>query len=313
LSRASRHADAAPGLRHLLALNGLGVAAEIELLRALGDRIMSFQPEAALAFGRAAAASRTFEQRFLLLGPAAQLAAADAAAVGFVKRALSDPDPYLRATAARLAPDVPAIHGPLLAATRDEAVRVREASALRLGELSFHASGPALVERLRDDPWPLVRAAAARSLVSAPPARAVDKALAAALRDESARVRSLSLRALGQRGARSELPAIEERFRDREEEPEVRGAAARALGELCDMSVLDELTRAASKLLVERPSPADMSLGNAALGALGRLDPPDLEQRLAPLVAAKGRPDIEFLVNRAPESRKRCEPRPPSN
>ena len=79
------------------------------------------------------------------------------------------------------------------------------------------------------------------------------------------------------------------------------------------MSVLDELTRAASKLLVERPSPADMSLGNAALGALGRLNPPDLDQRLAPLVAAKGRPDIEFLVNRAPERRERCAPQRSAN
>lgn len=306
LSRASRHADAAPGLRRLLALNGLGVAAELELLRALGDRVLSFQPEASLAFGRAAAASRSFEQRFLLLGPAARLAGADAGATAFVKRALSDPDPYLRATAARLAPDVPALYAPLVSATRDEGVRVREASALRLGELSVQASAPALVERLREDPWPLVRAAAARSLVTAPPAVAVDKALAAALRDESPRVRSLSLRALGQRGARSELPAIEERFRDRDEEPEVRGAAARALGELCDMSVLEELTEAALRLLLDRPSPAVISLGNAALGALGRLDPPDLERRLAPLVAAKGRPEIEFLVNRAPDSKKRC-------
>ena len=41
---------------------------------------------------------------------------------------------------------------------RAEGVRVREASALRLGELSVQASVPALVERLREDRWPLVRA-----------------------------------------------------------------------------------------------------------------------------------------------------------
>ena len=122
---------------------------------------------------------------------------------------MSDSDPYLRAAAARLAPDVPALHAPLVSATRDEGVRVREASALRLGELSVPASAPALVERLREDPWPLVRAAAARSLVTLPPSGAVDKALAASLRDESPRVRGLSLRALGQRGARSSRhPAI---------------------------------------------------------------------------------------------------------
>lgn len=91
----------------------------------------------------------------------------------------------------------------------------------------------------------------------------------------------------------------------------MRGAAARALGELCDLSVLDELTRAALRLLVDRPSPADVSLGNAALSALGRLAPADLERRLAPLVAAKGRPDVELLVNRA--GQKRCEPRRSGN
>lgn len=308
LSRAAREPDAAPGLRRLLALEGLGVATDIELLRALGDRVLAFQPEASLAFGRAAAAGRSFDQRFLLLTPASHLAIADAGAVAFVRRALGDPDLYLRMTAARLAPDVPALHAPLVAATRDEGVRVREASALRLGELPALASAPALIERLREDAWPLVRAAAARSLATARPAVAVDNALAEALRDESARVRSLSLRALGQRGARSALGPIQERFRDRQEEPEVRGAAARALGELCDMSVLDELTQATSRLLADRPSPGDVSLGNAAVAALGRLSPPDLERRLAPLVAARGRAGVEFLANGAPESRGRCAP-----
>lgn len=305
LSRAARHPEAAPGLRRLLALDGLGLAADIELLRALGPGALALQPEASLAFGRAAAAARSFEQRFLLLPAAGRLAPGDARALAFLERALGDPDPHLRMAAARWAPDLPALRGRLIAATRDEAVRVREASALRLGELAAAAAAPALVERLREDAWPLVRAAAARSLATVPPAPAVNAALAEALRDESARVRRLSLRALGERGARSELGPIEERFRDPGEEPEVRAAAARALGELCDLDMLDELTSAALKLLSERPSPADVTVGNAALAALERLAPSDLERRLAPL-AAKGHPRVEISLQHASAEPGRC-------
>jgi hypothetical protein len=306
LSRAARHPEAEPGLRRLLGIDGLGVVAEIELLRALGEGVVQLRPEASRAFGRAAAAAHSFDQRFLLLRPAGHLAPVDAAAAAFVRGALSDPDVYLRSTAARLAPNLPALHAALIAATRDEGVRVREASALRLGELAVPSAAPALVERLGDDPWPLVRAAAARSLTTARPAAAVDDALAVALRDASPNVRSLALKALGQRGVRSALPAIQERFTARDEDPAVRGAAARALATLCDRTLLEELTQAAWKMSADRPSPPDMLVGAAALAALGRLAPPDLERRLTPVANVKDQPLLEHWVAIARKTPHRC-------
>ncbi len=306
LSRAARQPEADAGLRRLLGSSGLGVAAQVEVLRALGEELPRFQPEAARSFAQAAAAARTFEQRFRLLEPATGLAPHDSVAAAFVRQALTDPDPYLRYGAARSAPDLPALRAALLAATRDPGVRVREASALRLGELSVPGAAPALVERLSEDAWPRVRAAAARSLASVGPSSSVDAALGEALSDESPGVRSLGLRALGQRGARSQQPAIVARFRDPDEAAPVRAAAARALADLCDPSLLDELTEAAWKMLAERPSPDDVAVGSAAVAALGRLAPADLEQRLAPLARAKAHPSLERMLSSARQAPNRC-------
>ena len=306
LSRAARQPEAKTGLRRLLGSSGLGVAAEVEVLRALGDALPAFQPEASASFARVAAAARTFEQRFRLLEPAARLAPLDSVAADFVQQALTDPDPYLRYGAARSTPDLPALRAPLLAATRDPGVRVREASALRLGELSLPGAAPVLVGLLSEDAWPRVRAAAARSLASVGPSLPVDAALGEALSDESPSVRSLGLRALGQRGARSQQPAIVARFRDPDEAAPVRAAAARALADLCDPSLLDELTQAAWKMLAERPSPDDVLVGSAAVAALGRLAPADLEQRLAPLGRAQAHPSLERLLRSARQVPNRC-------
>jgi hypothetical protein len=92
----------------------------------------------------------------------------------------------------------------------------------------------------------------------------------------------------------------------------VRAAAARALGDLCETSQLDELTRAARALLAERPSADDVTLGGAALAALGRIAPPDLGQRLAPFEAVKSRPALEQMVQAARDTSERCSASPAS-
>ncbi len=313
LGRAARDPEAEAGLRRLLGGSGLGVAAEVEVLRAIGDRLPRFQPQASLTLARAIAAARSFPQRFLLLAPASRLAPTDVAAAEFSRAALADPDPYLRAAGARLAPDLPSLRAPLLAATRDSGVRVREASVARLGELSVPGAAPALVARLDEDAWPLVRTVAARSLASVGPSVEVDAALAVTLRDEAPGVRVAGLRALGQRGARAHVPAIVARFRDEAEAPEVRAAAIRALAALCDTSQLEELTRAAWKLVAERPSPPDVALGGAALAALGRLHPPDLDRRLAPLDRDDTHPNLKQMLTAARHFPERCAASRPSH
>lgn len=296
LTRAARDPSAEVATRHLLETPGLGSSAQVELVRALSERLLELEPQASVALARAFAGAQGFEQRYLLLEPASRLAPADPTAAAFIDSALSDPDPYLRWGAVRVAPAVPGSGARLLAALRDPAVRVREAAAIRLGELALPGADVALVERIARDAWPLVRSAAARSLASLGPSLAVDDALVGALRDASPSVRTEALRALGSRGARAALPDIASRLRDEDEAAGVRAAAAEALAALCDHGQLDELTRAARGLLAEPPAPDAVTLGAAALAAIGRIAPTDLERRLAPFAAAGARPGLEQMV-----------------
>ena len=79
----------------------------------------------------------------------------------------------------------------------------------------------------------------------------------------------------------------------------VRVAAAGALADLCDMSHLDELSRAAHLLLEDYPSPDEVAVGTGALLALGRIAPADLEARLAPFAARTDRPTVTHQVEQA--------------
>jgi HEAT repeat protein len=137
-------------------------------------------------------------------------------------------------------------------------------------------------------------------------AAVLDAALAESLEDPSELVRAAALRALGQRGALGYLPELRERFNDEEELPSVRAAAAQALGQLCDGAALPALTETAQALLVE-PADADaMLVGSAAIAALGRLHPPDLERRLAGFAQARQRPALVQLAAAALQTTERC-------
>jgi HEAT repeat protein len=309
LSRAAREPAATDSLRRLLDTPGLGTAADVEVLRALSERLPALVPESSHALERATGGARSFEQRYLLLAPASRLAPADPGAARFVEAALKDPDPYLRASAARVAPSVASTLPLLASAARDAAVRVREAAALRLGELGPAAAAPVLTERLAGDDWPLVRRAAAGALASVGPSAAVDAALLSALADAAPGVRSAALRGLGARRVRSAVPAIAERLGDGEEVAPVRAAAVAALADLCDTTQLDALTRAAQPLLADRPAPDDVIVAGAALAALGRIAPADLETRLAPFAARADRPGLVLMVDAARQA-ERCSASP---
>jgi hypothetical protein len=313
LQAAAQHPAASPAIRKLLAENSLGASSDIELLRALGELLPHWLPEAAQAFARAAAQARSFEQRYLLLGPASALAPRDVRAHAFLQSALHDSDPYLRLAAARSLPGSSELAPELVAATRDPEVRVREASVARLGELRPPLATAPLRERLEDDAWPLVRASAARALAGLGPSAEVDGALAARLEDSSEVVRSAALRALGQRGAQAFVPAIRDRFADAEESAGVRASAAQALAQLCDRGSLDALTLGARELLGEHPSSDEALLASASIAALGRLHPADLQQRLEPLARVRNRPALRALVLAALETTDRCPLAPAGN
>jgi HEAT repeat protein len=302
LSRAAREPSAEAASRRLLETPGLGSVAQVEVVRALSERLPALEPQARVALARAFAAAHGFEPRYLLLEPASRLAPVDPTSAAFIDAALVDPDPYLRLGAVRVAPALPRTSVRLLAAVRDPAVRVRQAAALRVGELVLPGVDATLVDRLEHDDWPLVRSAAGHALAALGPSPTVDAALVGALDDRAVSVQTEALRALGARGARGALPVIAKRLNDEEEAAIVRAAAAEALAAMCDQSQLGELTRAARALLAERPTPDDVTLGAAALSALGRIAPVDLERRLAPFSAANVRPGVEQMVAAARRS-----------
>jgi hypothetical protein len=290
LGRAATNDRAQAAVRGALADPKLQEHQLLELLRALGDGAAALQPEAGRAFARVAP-SASFRSRYLLLGPAAVLSSRDEGARSFLRQALgADPSPHIRAQAARSLSDVNVFRPELLRAVEDANVRVREAAVQKLGERAAGYAGEPLARRLDDDPWPLVRAASAEALGKLAPNPAFDEALADALGDDSPHVRAPAAKALGSRRAVRYAPKLRDVLEDDEQTAEVRSAAASALGELCDREALALLTDHARKLADPMLSEDGRMISPAALRALTRIHPPDLANRLQPLLAPTAPP-----------------------
>jgi HEAT repeat protein len=261
----------------------------VEILRALGDRIAEFQPQAGAALARLETPNADLRTRFLLIAPTAELAASEPAfRVPLARTLRSDPDPHFRAQALSALKDPADFTTEVTHALGDPDMRVREA-AVHAGA-GLASAAPALVQRLADDPWPLVRIAAADALSESAPSAIAEPALARALdRDDSPNVRAHVVLALGAHHAIAQMPKIRERLTDKDESPLVRAAAAQALAALCDASSVPTLTAYAQKLADPLADANDHLLGAAALLALGALRPSDLAARLEPL-RKKGAP-----------------------
>ncbi len=257
----------------------------LELLRALGPTLRDMRGLAEQHLERLSR-ERSFRTRYLVLKPAAELAAAGSArAQAMIASALAtDESPYVRARAAQVL-DVPSRYqSGLLQALRDPNVRVREAAlqALASGRAAF--ASPLVVERLRSDPWPLVRVAAAQATTALPRDQGLDAILTDTLEDGAPTVQAATIRALAARGAANSAPELLDLLEGPEVDPTVRLAAAEALGRFCFAGATDALVDAALKLADPLAEQEARELGWAALGALTRLAPKDLHQRLSPLL-----------------------------
>ncbi|HYP90594.1 MAG TPA: HEAT repeat domain-containing protein, partial [Polyangiaceae bacterium] len=284
LAQAARSEAAKPAVRAALVDPQTPPAALIDLLRALGDQAPRFLPEAGEALKRLTANEQSFRARYLLLGPAAALSnESPEAAQSFRHALLGDADPHVRAGALALVREPARFQSELLRALTDKEVRVREAAVQALATPAGAFSSRALGERLADDEWPLVRAAAADALARYPQSRDTDDTLTKALSDEAPLVRARSIRALGDRNVRQASSRIRDRLIDAEEWPEVRAEAARALGALCDQDSVGELGAFAKKLSDPMASPDAQLIATASVVSLGRLGPANLQQVLAPL------------------------------
>jgi HEAT repeat protein len=311
LTKAAQSPAAKDAVAAKLGDASLPPVAAIDLLRAATAK-SGETPGAAIAFARLATPDADFRTRYLLLAPAAELAkVGDPRAEAFVLGAVaSDPDSHVRARAAEVAGELPRAAGPLAQALRDADPRVRDAAVSSLGRLVDPKGAkvqaqvwppglfPGMTELLASDPFTFVRAHAADAVVFAPPGDETDKPLAGALEDASPVVRARAVESLGRRGAVRFASDIRDRLDDEAEILDVRLRAARALGRICDAKSADRLTELSRKAAVPGANGDTLVIGASAAAALGRLNPPDLAKRLAPL-ADKNAPRVAQEIARA--------------
>ncbi len=296
LARAAALAEARASVVRLLGDAGLPNVVTLDLLRALGPRVPSFQPFATAALGRLEA-DASFRTRYLMLEPAAKLAPGDARARAAVERSLVDrSDARLRVRALEVIPRDAQASAAFLAGLSDESPRVREASAHGLLDVRASGAAPKLSTLLADDAWPLVRRAAAEALAALPPEPKGDAALLAALADEAWGVRAAAAAALGARHVARAVDGLRRHFVDAEEHFEVRRSAAAALAALCDQASLDALTKSANKLTDPLATVEERAVAESALRALSALAPPDLPARLKALLASSSAPAAQRAI-----------------
>jgi HEAT repeat protein len=309
LSKAAGSERGRPALVAGLQEEALAPARSLDLLRAAGDALRS--PEVAAvassALGRALRSSEDFSARYLALGPAALLAQrGDPAALAMLRAAALDPVVPLRAAAISAAGGVPALRELVLRAESDAEPRVREAVARALqGPLG--APERRVLLGFFGDEWTFVRSTSYDTLGAAPADPAIDQALLARLPGERA---PLALSRLIEAVARRRVPgasgSLETLARNEGLPPEVRGRAIQALGQLCHQGAVPWLTKLALAG-VGAPQEAAIQLGEAALVALGRLHPPDLAERLGPMLEPSMSYHVRMSAKAALEERERCQ------
>ena len=287
LARAGRRERGREALAHFLGGDRLSAVGLLDVLRGSSEQFEALRSPAGLAFSRLATPDADLRMRYLLLVPAAKLASlGDVRGTAFLRKSIqSDPEPMVRTLAIELSSGLEAVRPWVTRALEDPNVRVRDAAAQSLAGSTKAA--PYLARRLLIDEWPMVRAHAAGSLATAGASEEVDRALGQRLRDDSPKVRIAVATALGTRGARAFAPALREVADAEHEKVLVRSAALRALGQMCDPEAADLMTTFAQRAVDPYSPEAVSGLGQAAIAALGRLHPSDLQKRLAPLLGAE--------------------------
>jgi HEAT repeat protein len=257
-------------------------------MRALGEELGKFAESVGPAIQQLLAEGADFHTRYTLLAPLARISNTHPALLALlVELITSDEQPAVRTEAARLTPVLPASVNSLLKATTDPEPRVREAAIANLGSHQTDAARTVLQLRLRDDKWPFVRSASVRALAGLPADAETNAALAFVVeRDTSPAVRRPAVLALGKLAAREQLRVLRATY-ELDVDAHVRAAAAAALGQLCDAKSLELMTKRAVTLATLSGSEDELVVAKASLGALGRLGPPDLRQRLKPFGGAK--------------------------
>lgn len=259
--------------------------ARLELLRALHERLTDTAPQADRAIVELIGGDAPMRFRYLASEPLSLLAlAGDEAARGrLILLATKDPEWPVRAHAIEGLAGTTGAADRLAAACEDPNPRVRDSALRALALTRVDRAPPQVFSALSSDPWTFVRVSAATALARMPPSEDVDRALGRAMGDASGRVRATAIESAGTRGVRSLSDDIRRRLLDETEDVPVREAAARALGQLCDVRALSALTDMARASAGALPTEALTELSLAAIEALADLHPNDLSSRLGPL------------------------------
>lgn len=288
LSRATRRTSGQQAVARLLLDARLEPEQALEVLRAVASSPVGTSAEASALFARLVLDEPQMNTRYLLLEPAAQLAKyGDPRALWYLQTQMKDaPEPMVRARAVSVALGVDGAAQSLMYALEDSNVRVRAGAAETLAGVA--QAMPYLLRRLILDDWPMVRVAAAKSLATVGESKQVDDALGRRLVDTSPHVRGAAAWSLGHRGAKAWAPDIRNMAENSEEKVTLRIAAVQALGMLCDKDSVDTLTKFAQRSADPYSPEAASGLGAASMAALSRIHPPDLNERLQPLVTGQG-------------------------
>jgi hypothetical protein len=286
-----------------------GAAGRLEMMRAAGMRLAESPADSDSALAEVLAGAPPMRLRYLALGPLGELAHAGdpLAARRIAGWMVGDADWPVRARAAELGAGLAEAQAPLMTAVRDPEPRVREAAWQALAASPLQ---PAAVDAARaaldDDGWSFVRVQAVGALSRAPSLAGVDGTLRKAMRDGSARVRASALVAVALRHTASLRGAVRDRLDDGDEEPEVRASAAAALGAVCDTSSLDRLTELVRALGVPGTTEDEQRMALGALVGLAAMQPHDLRERLAPLLARPAPDSAHVAAQRALAARGVC-------
>jgi hypothetical protein len=295
-------------LSSLLSDTKRSAQARLELMRASGPRVAEAAAPGEATLTEVFGASPTMRDRYVAMGPLGDLArAGDTAAARRIADTLAhDADWPVRVRAAEVATGVPDAQTALLAAAHDAEPRVREAALQSMAAFLIPGAIDAARARLADDSWSFVKVQAIGVLGRAQPSDEVDRFIAGSLQDASPRVRGSAVVALGRRRAAPLHEAVRQRLDDANEDPEVRAAAARVLGAMCDRTSADRLTELARRLGVPGITEDEQPIALGALEGLAAMQPPDLAERLAPLRTQTALPSVSNAAKRALEARGVC-------
>lgn len=245
-----------------------------------------------------------FDESFLSAPGVALLAAAGSApATDRLRALLGHADPRLRAVAAAHAARVPALEGAVAELAKDPEPRVREAAAKGLA----FAKGDQVPAfgALASDPWAFVRRATYESM-SRRALPVFDDLVGKRLAEErSPELVEILVRVVQNRGGGPGRDAVARLAASDDTPLLVRTTAVRALGELCDASQVELLTKLASKAAGQTTEEA-RALGVSAIIALGRLHPSDLAARLSGLRGEDTAVGVRHLVRAAIDEKDVC-------